>query len=41
MKNITKNDNKSVGDKVFIREEVAKHLKILQVLGLFARKNVL
>lgn len=37
----TKTDNKSIANKIFIRREAVKNLKIVKVLDLFAGRNVL
>ncbi len=37
----TKTDNKSIANKIFIRKEAIKSLKIVKVLDLFAGRNVL
>lgn len=37
----TKTDNKSIANKIFIRKEAIKNLKIVKVLDLFAGRNVL
>jgi len=41
MKRVTKTDNKSVANKVFLRKKATEHLESLQVLDLFAGNNVL
>ncbi len=37
----TKTDNKSIANKIFIRKEAIKDLKEVNVLDLFAGRNVL
>ena len=37
----TKTDNKSIANKIFLRNKATKHLKILSVLDLFAGNNLL
>ena len=37
----TKTDNKSIANKIFIRKEAIKNLKVIKVLDLFAGRNVL
>lgn len=41
MKHVTKIENKSVANKVFLRREATKHLSELRILDLFAANNVL
>ncbi len=37
----TKTDNKSIANKIFIRREAIKNLKVVKVIDLFAGRNVL
>ena len=41
MPRVTKTDNKSVANKVFLRRKATEHLRELRVLDLFAGNNVL
>ena len=41
MQRVIKTDNKSVGNKVFLRRKATEHLETLRVLDLFAGNNVL
>lgn len=41
MRRVTKTDNKSIANKVFLRRKATEHLENLRVLDLFAGKNVL
>jgi len=41
LKHVTKIENRSVANKVFLRKEATKHLSRLRILDLFAANNVL